>query len=76
MDVKVCKYCFKWAFINYVDKMRAKGIKNVCFCPLSGYKNVHARGGGSKIDSENRKRSKKNYHLRLNHLYNRHTALY
>ena len=30
----------KGAFNNYVDKMRGEGVKNVCFCPCSGYKTV------------------------------------
>ena len=39
----------KGAFNNYVDKIRGEGSKNVCFCPRSGYKNVHTGwGGGSK----------------------------
>ena len=29
----------KGPFNNYVDKMRGEGVKNVCFCPTSGYKN-------------------------------------
>ena len=38
----------KGSFNNYVDKMRGRGSKNVCFCPRSGYKNCPRRGGGSK----------------------------
>ena len=35
-------------FNNYVDKMRGggEGVKNVCFCPRSGYKNCQRRVGG------------------------------
>ena len=38
----------KGTFNNYVDKMRGRGSKNVCFCPCSGYKNCPRRGGGQK----------------------------
>ena len=42
----------KAPFNNYVDKikdkMRGEGVKNVCFCPRSGYENCPRRGGGSK----------------------------
>ena len=31
-----------------MDKMRV-GVKNVCFCPRSGYKNCPRRGGGAKM---------------------------
>ena len=40
-------YC-KGAFNNYVDKMRGKGVKNVCFCPRSAYNNCPRRGAGRK----------------------------
>ena len=36
----------KVPFNNYVDKMRGRGSKNVCFCPRSGYKNCPRRGAG------------------------------
>ena len=36
------------AFNNYVDKMRGEGVKNVCFCLCSGYKNCPRRGEGVK----------------------------
>ena len=36
-------------FNNYVDKIRGEGVKNVCFCPHSVYKNCpHRREGGVK----------------------------
>ena len=37
----------KGPFNNYVDKMRGRGtrLKNVCFCPLSGYQNCPSMGG-------------------------------
>ena len=38
----------KGAFNNYVDKMRGEGVKKVCFCPRSGYKNCPRRGGSKK----------------------------
>ena len=34
---------------NYMDKMKGEGVKNICFCPNSGYKNCPRNGvGGSK----------------------------
>ena len=37
----------KGSFNYYVDKMRGEGegVKNVCFCPRSEYKNCPCRGG-------------------------------
>ena len=40
----------KGPFNNYVDKMRGRGSKNVCFCPRSGYKNCPRRGGGQIME--------------------------
>ena len=40
----------KGPFNNYVDKMRVEGVKNICFCPHSGYKNCQRGGrGGQKM---------------------------
>jgi hypothetical protein len=38
-------------FNNYVDKMRGGGVKNVCICLHSGYKNCPRKegGGGKKL---------------------------
>ena len=38
----------KGSFNTYVDKMRGEGVKNVCFCPRSGYKSFPHKGGGAK----------------------------
>ena len=39
---------FKGSFNNYVNKMRGRGSKNVCFCQRSGCKNCPHRGWGVK----------------------------
>ena len=36
------------SFNNYVVRWGGRGLKNVCFCPRSGYKNCPRRGGGVK----------------------------
>ena len=46
-----CMKCLnsKGPFNNYVDKIRGgEGVKNICFCPLSGYKNCPRREGVKK----------------------------
>ena len=40
----------KEPFNNYVDKMRwGEGVKNICFCPRSRYKNCPRKGRGGEV---------------------------